>query len=82
MAYIPSGFWSRLMTRVLVDDHITMCVERLLEIEHLPEDFSLETLSELCDVQFPSHWLLWQTGLEVCSNFYDSKISASVVTIV
>ncbi|EFO25986.1 TKL/LRRK protein kinase [Loa loa] len=65
MAYIPSGFWSRLMTRVLVDDHITMCVERLLEVEYLSEGSSLEILNELCDRQFLSYWLLWQTGFEI-----------------
>uniref|UniRef100_A0A0R3QZH9 non-specific serine/threonine protein kinase n=1 Tax=Brugia timori TaxID=42155 RepID=A0A0R3QZH9_9BILA len=65
MAYIPSGFWSRLMTRVLVDDHITMCMERLLEVEYLSEDSSLETLNELCDRKFLPYWLLWQTGFEI-----------------
>ncbi|KAM3721655.1 Leucine-rich repeat serine/threonine-protein kinase [Dirofilaria immitis] len=65
MAYIPSGFWSRLMTRVLIDDHITMCVERLLQVEYLVEDSSLETLNELCNRQFLSYWLLWQTGFEI-----------------
>ncbi|KAL3998140.1 Ankyrin repeats (3 copies) family protein [Acanthocheilonema viteae] len=65
MAYIPSGFWSRLMTRILVDDHITMCVERLLRVEYLSEDSSLETLNEICDKQFLPYWLLWQTGFEI-----------------
>uniref|UniRef100_A0A8R1XUT2 non-specific serine/threonine protein kinase n=1 Tax=Onchocerca volvulus TaxID=6282 RepID=A0A8R1XUT2_ONCVO len=65
MAYIPSGFWSRLMTRVLTDDHITMCIERLLQMEYLSEDSSLETVNELCDRQFLSYWLLWQTGFEI-----------------
>uniref|UniRef100_A0A0R3RFC1 non-specific serine/threonine protein kinase n=1 Tax=Elaeophora elaphi TaxID=1147741 RepID=A0A0R3RFC1_9BILA len=65
MAYIPSGFWSRLMTRALVDDHITMCVERLLQVEYLSKDSSLETLNEICDKQFLPYWLLWQTGFEI-----------------
>ncbi|CAG9533559.1 unnamed protein product [Cercopithifilaria johnstoni] len=65
MAYIPSGFWSRLMTRALVDDHITMCVERLLQVEYLSEDSSLEALNEICDKQFLPSWLLWQTGFEI-----------------
>uniref|UniRef100_A0A915PJA2 non-specific serine/threonine protein kinase n=1 Tax=Setaria digitata TaxID=48799 RepID=A0A915PJA2_9BILA len=65
MAYIPSGFWSRLMTRVLVDDHITLCVERLLQVEYLSEGCSLDTLNDLCNKHFHSHWLLWQTGFEI-----------------
>lgn len=66
MAYIPSGFWSRLMTRALIDDHITACVERLLQVEYLSESCSLETLNEICDKKFLPYWLLWQTGFEVC----------------
>ncbi|VDN03509.1 unnamed protein product [Thelazia callipaeda] len=65
MAYVPSGFWSRLMTRVLMDDHITMCIERLLQVEHLSKDSSLDILKELCNEQFRSQWLLWQTGFEI-----------------
>lgn len=65
MAYVPSGFWSRLMTRMLVDDHITACVERLLQVEYLPGNSSLDELKELCNKQFHPQWLLWQTGFEV-----------------
>ncbi|VDN19130.1 unnamed protein product [Gongylonema pulchrum] len=85
MAYIPSGFWSRLMTRMLVDDHITACVERLLQVEHLPDGCTLDILKELCNKQFHPQWLLWQTGFEVLHSrlrilsYFTNSSSASVL---
>lgn len=69
MAYIPSGFWSRLMARILVDDHVTACIEHLLQVEHISNGCALKSVQELCASQFKPQWLLWQTGFEVIT-FY------------
>lgn len=65
MAYVPSGFWSRLMTRILGDDHITVSIERLFFVEHLPPGGIIEALKQACNSYFRPEWLLWQTGIEV-----------------
>ncbi|KHN76855.1 Leucine-rich repeat serine/threonine-protein kinase 1 [Toxocara canis] len=65
MAYVPSGFWSRLMTRILGDDHITYCIERLFYVDALPPNQNVDQLKRLCDRNYKPDWLLWQTGIEV-----------------
>lgn len=59
MSYFPSGFWSRLITRVLADDQV---VEAIRYLFPLPK----EGLSDPEIVQatnITSHWSVWQTGL-------------------
>uniref|UniRef100_A0A9J2PYQ2 non-specific serine/threonine protein kinase n=1 Tax=Ascaris lumbricoides TaxID=6252 RepID=A0A9J2PYQ2_ASCLU len=65
MAYIPSGFWSRLMTRILGDEHITACIERLFYVLDMPSHRHIDWLKRLCDRNYKPDWLLWQTGIEV-----------------
>lgn len=73
MAYIPSGFWSRLITRILGNDQITSCIEHLFSVEHLPSGSFLDSLKRICDENFQPEWLLWQTGIEVffSTNFFN-----------
>ena len=60
MSYFPSGFWSRLITRVLADDQV---VEAVRGLYPLPKDLldqwpALEETPALA-----AHWAVWQTGL-------------------
>ncbi|MFH4976292.1 hypothetical protein AB6A40_003001 [Gnathostoma spinigerum] len=65
VAYIPSGFWSRLMTRILGDDHIISCIERLFTVTELAAEYSLKDLNTVCSSNLKVEWLLWQTGIEL-----------------
>uniref|UniRef100_A0A182QR29 non-specific serine/threonine protein kinase n=1 Tax=Anopheles farauti TaxID=69004 RepID=A0A182QR29_9DIPT len=57
MSYFPSGFWSRLITRVLADDQV---VEAVRGLYPLPKAYAglEEELPGLA-----AHWAVWQTGL-------------------
>uniref|UniRef100_A0A182N1F9 non-specific serine/threonine protein kinase n=1 Tax=Anopheles dirus TaxID=7168 RepID=A0A182N1F9_9DIPT len=56
MSYFPSGFWSRLITRVLADDQV---VEAVRGLYPLPK--ACAELEELPGLS--AHWAVWQTGL-------------------
>ncbi|XP_017885653.1 leucine-rich repeat serine/threonine-protein kinase 1 [Ceratina calcarata] len=61
MSYFPSGFWSRLITRILADDVIVEIVVSFLQPF---KDFVDETVfHSLIDTQ--PEWALWQTGIEL-----------------
>ncbi|KAL9897903.1 leucine-rich repeat kinase isoform 1-T1 [Glossina fuscipes fuscipes] len=61
MTYFPSGFWSRLITRLLADDQITESIKNVYEmINDVQQDFSFELRSSL---ESDTNWNLWQTGL-------------------
>nr|XP_018906420.1 PREDICTED: leucine-rich repeat serine/threonine-protein kinase 1 isoform X2 [Bemisia tabaci] len=61
MSYFPSGFWSRLITRVLADDSIVEIVRSFFII---PKEVSQDAkLAQLLDVKV--EWVLWQTGMEL-----------------
>ncbi|ETN67521.1 Leucine-rich repeat kinase [Anopheles darlingi] len=56
MSYFPSGFWSRLITRVLADGQV---VEAIRGLYALPTELDgLEPGTELS-----AYWAVWQTGL-------------------
>lgn len=60
MSYFPSGFWSRLITRILGDDTIVNVIRQFfLPTEVNGDDF-------MC-ADFHTHfdWILWQTGIEL-----------------
>uniref|UniRef100_A0A182PFW2 non-specific serine/threonine protein kinase n=1 Tax=Anopheles epiroticus TaxID=199890 RepID=A0A182PFW2_9DIPT len=69
MSYFPSGFWSRLITRVLADDQVVEAVRSLYPlpkelVDHCPVVEDAPGLS--------AHWAVWQTGLSL--NFGASTV--------
>lgn len=61
MSYFPSGFWSRLISRILADDTI---VDIIRSFFILPKDVAQDVhLAKLLD--FKAEWVLWQTGLQL-----------------
>lgn len=60
MSYFPSGFWSRLITRILGDDTIIHVIRQFfMPTEVNGEDFMCS------DFQTQFDWILWQTGIEL-----------------
>ncbi|XP_034942841.1 leucine-rich repeat serine/threonine-protein kinase 1 [Chelonus insularis] len=61
MSYFPSGFWSRLITRILADDTIVEIVMSFLTpFKDIVDDNIFANLMET-----NAEWVLWQTGLEL-----------------
>lgn len=61
MSYFPSGFWSRLISRILADDVI---IDIIRSIFILPKDVAQDMdLVKLLDLK--AEWILWQTGLQL-----------------
>ncbi|XP_024943937.1 leucine-rich repeat serine/threonine-protein kinase 1 isoform X2 [Cephus cinctus] len=61
MSYFPSGFWSRLITRILADDAI---VEIVMSFLAPFKDFVDDRIfASLLDTH--ADWVLWQTGIEL-----------------
>ena len=62
MSYFPSGFWSRLLTRILADDSVVEIVRSYFII---PEEIAQDpTLAKIFVEQKPE-WGCWKTGLEL-----------------
>ncbi|KAG1714290.1 Leucine-rich repeat serine/threonine-protein kinase 1 [Nymphon striatum] len=66
MSYYPSGFWSRLITRMLADDSVVEIMRTYFEI---PKEHSsyLASLSS-----YKAEWVCWQTGLEL--RYFDTTL--------
>ncbi|XP_034249520.1 leucine-rich repeat serine/threonine-protein kinase 1 isoform X2 [Thrips palmi] len=61
MSYFPSGFWSRLMTRILADDAVVDIVRSFFV---MPKEVTTDArLAQMLDVR--ADWFLWQTGMEL-----------------
>ncbi|XP_014247457.1 leucine-rich repeat serine/threonine-protein kinase 1 [Cimex lectularius] len=61
LSYVPSGFWSRIITRLLADDIIIQIVREFFVV---PKEVSQDVrLAKLLDVR--AEWSLWQTGMEL-----------------
>ncbi|XP_049820088.1 leucine-rich repeat serine/threonine-protein kinase 1 isoform X2 [Aethina tumida] len=61
MSYFPSGFWSRLISRILADDTIIDIIRSYFVI---PKDVAQDIhLVKLLDLK--AEWVLWQTGLQL-----------------
>lgn len=59
MSYFPSGFWSRLITRLLADDAVIEIVRGFFS---MPKELKTDIrLAQWLDVR--TEWLLWQTGM-------------------
>jgi len=61
MSYFPSGFWSRLMTRMLADDAVVDIVRGFLTTPKLAQ--TDPNLAQCLDQA--SEWVLWQSGMEL-----------------
>ena len=58
MTYFPSGFWSRLMTRILADDSI---IEIIRSFFQFPKNGDNDIM--LCSLfNIKAEWVCWQTG--------------------
>lgn len=55
MSYFPSGFWSRLLTRILADVQIINALKNIYP-----------NLSSFTDIDCSAKWELWQTGIALC----------------
>ncbi|KAL5018104.1 hypothetical protein ScPMuIL_003826 [Solemya velum] len=66
LTYFPSGFWPRLITRILADDTLYDIVLDLLRVP--------SKLLEACEALLESRpqWRCWQTGMELV--FYDQVL--------
>ncbi|XP_043263337.1 leucine-rich repeat serine/threonine-protein kinase 1 [Colletes gigas] len=61
MSYFPSGFWSRLISRILADDAIVEIVESFLApFKDFVDDNIFQSLLDT-----EAEWILWQTGIEL-----------------
>ena len=62
MSYFPSGFWSRLLTRILADDCVVEIVRNYFII---PEEVRQDPMLNKIYVENKPEWVCWQTGLEL-----------------
>lgn len=60
MSYFPSGFWSRLVSRILADDTIVDIVRSYFVP---PKESAQEPSVARALLELRAEWLLWQTGL-------------------
>ncbi|XP_015840648.1 leucine-rich repeat serine/threonine-protein kinase 1 isoform X3 [Tribolium castaneum] len=61
MSYFPSGFWSRLISRILADDTIIDIIRSFFILpKEVAQDLDLVKLLDL-----KAEWVLWQTGLQL-----------------
>lgn len=62
MSYFPSGFWSRLLTRILADDSVVEIVRNYFII---PEEVRQDPMLNKIYMENKPEWVCWQTGLEL-----------------
>ncbi|CAG5136337.1 unnamed protein product, partial [Candidula unifasciata] len=75
MTYFPSGFWPRLITRVLADDSFYPIVKDLFPIPHdlLVRSHEMKSLFER-----DPEWRCWQTGFELFYLGFECRIKCSI----
>jgi len=63
MSYIPSGFWPRLMTRVIQDERIRDAVKSCCQLASggLVQEGDIEKLASVAQAE----WSCWKTGVEL-----------------
>ena len=61
MSYFPSGFWSRLITRILADEAIVDVVMSFLT--PFKDAVDEKIFASMLDTH--AEWILWQTGIEL-----------------
>ncbi|CEF64626.1 Leucine-rich repeat kinase [Strongyloides ratti] len=73
LQYIPYGFWSRLLTRILDDHRITNTIPILFHTNKT--SISCKTMNDFVNDKFNgADWNLWQTGIE-CTAFSEVVFS-------
>ncbi len=66
--YLPTGFFSRLITRILCDNILKECLSELIDIDYSLNDMDMDQkqLESLIDfVCQEAEWKCWQTGIEL-----------------
>ncbi|XP_054091980.1 leucine-rich repeat serine/threonine-protein kinase 1 isoform X2 [Zeugodacus cucurbitae] len=61
MTYFPSGFWSRILTRLLADEQIMDAIKSM----YLPENDKCLEFDVRTTVDLEAKWTLWQTGVSL-----------------
>ena len=69
LAYLPSGFWSRLLTRLLGDDSV---VEIIRSYFIIPREVEKDDHLGMIIRNYKPEWLCWQTGLEL--QYFDTTL--------
>ena len=72
MTYFPSGFWSRLIVRILADTTLYGVVHSLFR---LPEELLRKTPQIRSMVEHDPEWHCWQSGLELFYMGFEVRIS-------
>lgn len=67
MAYVPAGFWGRLITRIIGDQNVSVALEGLFSAESARESSHMKLAA---DGRLKAEWLVWQTGIEVTHYYY------------
>ncbi|PAV59646.1 hypothetical protein WR25_21242 [Diploscapter pachys] len=62
LAYVPTGFWSRLITRLTGDLCIIKAIDSLFATKSSEEANDIENLIEN---RVPAEWMIWQSGIEM-----------------
>ncbi len=62
MSYFPSGFWSRLLTRILADDSVVEIVRSYFIV---PDEVKQDPMLNKIYMENKPEWVCWQTGLEL-----------------
>lgn len=65
MSYFPSGFWSRLVSRILADDNIVDIVRSYFSPVGARDRDSCDPRVSRALLELRAEWLLWQTGLQL-----------------
>ncbi|CAB3410737.1 unnamed protein product [Caenorhabditis bovis] len=61
LAYIPSGFWSRLITRIMGDKNVCAAIESVF----MTTSADCAKISDISTRHARAEWIVWQTGIEL-----------------
>eukprot|EP00794_Sanderia_malayensis_P000449 gene449-1090_t len=74
MAYVPRGFWARLITRLIADDRISSIVSSCTDVRGLENEVAEKQKKVKASLKCtaPPEWCCWKTGVEL--SCFDVKI--------
>ncbi|ULU13405.1 hypothetical protein L3Y34_016124 [Caenorhabditis briggsae] len=61
LAYIPSGFWSRLVTRIMGDKNVCAAIESIF----MTTSADRAKIADIATKHAKAEWVVWQTGIEL-----------------
>ncbi|KAF1770229.1 hypothetical protein GCK72_002047 [Caenorhabditis remanei] len=61
LAYIPSGFWSRLVTRIMGDKNVCAAIESIF----MTTSADRSKIADIATKHAKAEWVVWQTGIEL-----------------